>query len=75
MKGEKSTQYFCNLEKKHYLEKIIPKLILESKQEISDPRQIRNEQKDFIINCILVQTPVSMHLTEICFLMIIILLQ
>ena len=27
--GEKSTQYFCNLEKKHYLEKIIPKLILE----------------------------------------------
>ena len=27
--GEKSTHYFCNLEKKHYLEKIIPKLILE----------------------------------------------
>ena len=27
--GEKSTPYFCNLEKKHYLEKIIPKLILE----------------------------------------------
>jgi hypothetical protein len=27
--GGKNTQYFCNLEKKHYLENIIPNLILE----------------------------------------------
>ena len=32
--GEKSTQYVCNLEKKHYLEIALPKLILENKQNL-----------------------------------------
>ena len=30
-----------------YLEKNIPKLILENKHKISDPKDIRNEQKQF----------------------------
>ena len=29
VEGEKSTNYFCNLEKRHFTEKIIPKLIVE----------------------------------------------
>ncbi|CAG2188988.1 unnamed protein product [Mytilus edulis] len=45
VEGEKGSNYFCNLEKKHYTEKIIPKLILEDETEITDPSTIRNEQK------------------------------
>ena len=45
--SEKGTHSFCNLEKKCYLEKIVPKLILENKQEISNPKHIKNDQKDF----------------------------
>ena len=44
---KKSTRYFCNLEKKHYLEKFIPKLIGENNIEITDAVQIRQEQKQF----------------------------
>ena len=29
VEGEKSTRYFCYLEKRHYLDKTIPNLILE----------------------------------------------
>ncbi|CAG2214176.1 E3.1.11.2 [Mytilus edulis] len=47
VEGEKGSNYFCNLEKKHYTEKIIPKLILEDESEIMDPCIIRNEQKQF----------------------------
>ncbi|VDI25836.1 Hypothetical predicted protein [Mytilus galloprovincialis] len=47
VEGEKGSNYFCNLEKKHYTEKIIPKLILEDETEITDPSSIRNEQKQF----------------------------
>ena len=44
----KGTHCSCNLEKKRYLEKIVPRLILENKQEISNPKHIRNEQKRFL---------------------------
>jgi hypothetical protein len=30
VEGGKSTRYFCNLEKRHYLEKTIPNLILDN---------------------------------------------
>ena len=35
VEGEKSTNYFCNLEKRHFTEKLIPKLIVEN-NEITD---------------------------------------
>ena len=35
LEGEKSTNYFCNLEKRHFTEKLIPKLIVEN-NEITD---------------------------------------
>jgi hypothetical protein len=36
VEGEKSIRYFCNLEKRHYLEKTIPNLILDNDIEASD---------------------------------------
>lgn len=45
--GEKCTNYFCNLEKRHYNEKIIPKLIDNNGDEIVDQLKIVNEQKVF----------------------------
>ena len=44
--GEKSTNYFCNLEKRHFTEKLIPKLIVEN-NEITDLSQIIKEQANF----------------------------
>ena len=46
VEGEKSTRYFCNLEKRQYSEKIIPKLIVENR-EITDQRKIISEQETF----------------------------
>ena len=46
LEGEKSTNYFCNLEKRHFTEKIIPKLIVEN-NEITDLSQIIKEQANF----------------------------
>ena len=46
VEGEKSTRYFCNLEKRHYSEKRIPKLIVENK-EITDQMEIILEQENF----------------------------
>ena len=43
--GEKCNNYFCNLEKRHYNEKIIPKIINEKGEEISDQFKILEEQK------------------------------
>jgi uncharacterized protein YeeX (DUF496 family) len=40
VEGEKSTRYFCNLEKRHYLEKNIPNLILDNVIETSDQNQL-----------------------------------
>ena len=45
--GEKCTNYFCNLEKRHYNEKIIPKLIDENEREITDQTEIIEKQKLF----------------------------
>ena len=47
VEGEKNTRFFCNLEKKHYTEKIISKLLLEGNQVIQDPNAILREQKLF----------------------------
>ena len=37
---EKNSRYFCNLEKRHYTEKIIPTLILEEGKEIFKQEEI-----------------------------------
>ena len=47
VEGEKSTRYFCNLEKRHYSEKNIPKLIVENKN-ITDQTEIILEQEIFL---------------------------
>ena len=45
--GEKCTNYFCNLEKRHYNEKIIPKIIDENGTEITDQFEILEQQELF----------------------------
>ena len=45
--GEKCTNYFCNLEKRQYNEKIIPKIIKNDGEEITDQYKILEEQKLF----------------------------
>ena len=45
--GEKCTNYFCNLEKRNFREKLIPKLIRDNGEEILDQFDILNEQKSF----------------------------
>ena len=45
--GEKCTNYFCNLEKRQYNEKLISKLIVENGSEIDDQFKILDEQKLF----------------------------
>ena len=47
VEGEKSTRYFCNLEKRHYLEKTIPNLILDNDIETSDQNMIQSELQLF----------------------------
>ena len=46
-RGEKSTKYFLNLEKRHYINKLIPKLVLEDDTEITDQKDIIREQERF----------------------------
>ena len=46
-KGEKPTQYFCSLEKRHFTSKIIPKLITENNKIISNQKDILQETKSF----------------------------
>ena len=46
-KGEKSTEYFLNLEKRLYTNKWIPKLVLEDATEITDQKDIIREQERF----------------------------
>ena len=43
--GEKSTRYFCSLEKRNYTEKLIQRLILDDQTEASDLKIILEEQK------------------------------
>ena len=47
VEGEKSTYYFCNLEKRYYLEKTIPNLILDNDIETSDQNVIQSELQSF----------------------------
>ena len=47
MEGEKSTQYFCNLEKRQYTEKIIPKIIKADGSEVNKIEGIIEEQLHF----------------------------
>ena len=46
-RGQKSTKYFLNLEKRHYTNKLIPKLVLEDATEITDQKDIIREQERF----------------------------
>ena len=47
LEGERNSRYFCNLEKQHYQEKIISKLIDSNGQEIKETNKILNEQKSY----------------------------
>ena len=46
-RGEKNTKYFLNLEKRHYTNKLIPKLVLEDATEITDQKDIIREHGRF----------------------------
>ena len=48
VEGEKGTRYFCYLEKRHYLEKTIPNLILDNDIETSDQNVIQSELQLFL---------------------------
>ena len=50
VEGERSTKYFCNLEKRQFKEKMIPKLIKANGEEISDLQNIIKEQESFYSN-------------------------
>ena len=50
LEGEKNTKYFCNLEKKHYQEKTISKLITDEGEELTNINQILKEQARFYEN-------------------------
>jgi hypothetical protein len=45
--GERSTKYFCNLEKRHFTEKVISKLILDNGIKITNEDDILTQQKIF----------------------------
>ena len=47
VEGDKGTKYFCNLEKRHYNEKLISKLIDHIGMERTDIFEILEEQKNF----------------------------
>ena len=56
--GEKCTKYFCNLEKRHYAEKIIPKLKIEKNVELTKIEDILNAQKQFYENLFRSKKPI-----------------
>ena len=47
VEGEKSSKYFCNLEKRHFIDKTIPKLVLNNGHEIDNLQDIIQEQKRY----------------------------
>ena len=49
VEGEKSSKYFCNLEKRHYIEKIISKIEVDG-HEITDIQKILEAQKTYYEN-------------------------
>ena len=50
LQGEKNSKYFCNLEKRHYTDKLIPKVITEVGRELVDQKAILREQSKFYKN-------------------------
>ena len=65
--GEKPTNYFLNLENRHYTNKIIPKLIKEENQkEIVNQKAILNELEHFIERFMMLTTNImTISLNEI----------
>ena len=53
--GEKPTKYFCGLESRHYVNKIIPKIIQENGNIINKQEEILNEVYNFIKNFMKIQ--------------------
>jgi hypothetical protein len=47
VEGERSSKYFCNLEKRHFTAKAIPKLILDNGFEITNQDDILTQQHIF----------------------------
>ncbi len=56
--GEKCTNYFCNLEKRQYTEKLIPKIIDDDGSEICDQGEILEKQRQFYENLYASTNPV-----------------
>ena len=50
VEGERRTRYFCNLEKRHFNDKIMTKLLTADYTELNDINDILNEQKTFYSN-------------------------
>ena len=48
--GEKPSKYFCSLEHKHFLDKIIRKICLENGSVIIEQDKILNEVKEYYAN-------------------------
>ena len=48
--GEKPTKYFCNLEKRNFVNKTVTKLVNPNGNEITDQKQILEEIKHFYEN-------------------------
>ncbi len=59
--GEKCTNYFCNLEKRQYAEKLIPKIIDNDGSEICDQFEILEKQRIFYENLYSSSNPVFSH--------------
>ena len=47
VEGDRSSKYFWNLEKRHFTEKAIPKLIVDNGIEITNQDDIKTQQKIF----------------------------
>ena len=45
---ERSTKYVCNLEKRHFIEKAIPKLILDNGIAITNQDAILTQQQNIV---------------------------
>ena len=56
--GKTFTHYFCNLEKRHFNEKIITKIIEENGEEIVDQFIILKKQKSFYENLCTSKNPI-----------------
>ncbi len=66
--GERCTKYFCNLENKNYTDKIIQKLILDDKTEITKVKDILEAQKNFYQTLYKTRDPVINNEQERLFL-------